>query len=85
MSNFLPVCRIITIIELKVTAFNAECDKFYECYYDKWINRYTLHVFPCPVVLGYDTDITACNYPFAGPSTQCSSAGIKGRRKRRLK
>ena len=63
----------------------TECDKFYECYYDKWINRYTLHVFPCPVVLGYDTDITACNYPFAGPSAQCSSAGIKGRRKRRLK
>ena len=30
MSNFLPVCRIITIIELKVTAFNAECDKFYD-------------------------------------------------------
>ena len=61
----------------------TECDKFYECYYDKWINRYTLHVFPCPVVLGFDTDLTACNYPFAGPSTQCSSgAGHQGRRKR---
>ena len=30
MSNFLPVCRIITIIELKVTAFNAEVDRFYD-------------------------------------------------------
>merc|ERR1712141_56345 len=50
----------------------TECDKFYECYWDKWIEKYTLHVFPCPVVLGYDTDITACNWPFEGPQSQCA-------------
>ena len=52
----------------------TECDKFYECYWDKWIEKYTLHVFPCPVVLGYDTDITACNWPFEGPHAQCASS-----------
>ena len=50
----------------------TECDKFYECYWDKWIEKFTLHVFPCPVVLGYDTDITACNWPFEGPHAQCA-------------
>ena len=49
----------------------TECGKFYECYWDKWVEKYTLHVFPCPVVLGYDTCITACNWPFDGP--QCQS------------
>jgi hypothetical protein len=29
-------------------------------------------VFPCPVVLGFDTGITACSWPFDGP--QCSKA-----------
>ena len=52
----------------------TECDKFYECYWDKWIEKYTLHVFPCPVVLGYDTDITACNWPFEGPHAQCQNS-----------
>lgn len=52
----------------------TECDKFYECYWDKWIEKYTLHVFPCPVVLGYDTDITACNWPFEGPQSQCQNS-----------
>lgn len=52
----------------------TECDKFYECYWDKWIEKYTLHVFPCPVVLGYDTDITACNWPFEGPHSQCQNS-----------
>ena len=52
----------------------TECDKFYECYWDKWIEKYTLHVFPCPVVLGYDTDITACNWPFEGPHAQCAKS-----------
>ena len=48
----------------------TDCDKFYECYWDKWVERYTLHVFPCPVVLGYDSGITACNWPFDGPQCQ---------------
>jgi hypothetical protein len=51
----------------------TDCDKFYECYYDKWIDKFTVHVFPCPIVLGYDTGITACNWPFDGP--QCQAAG----------
>ena len=50
----------------------TDCDKFYECYYDKWIDKFTVHVFPCPIVLGYDTGITACNWPFDGP--QCQAA-----------
>ncbi|XP_059088414.1 mucin-2-like [Tigriopus californicus] len=45
----------------------SDCDKFYECYWDKWVERYTVHVFPCPVVLGFDSGITACNWPFEGP------------------
>merc|ERR1712141_722680 len=32
--------------------------------WDKLVEKYTLHVFPCPIVLGYDTGITACNWPF---------------------
>ena len=48
----------------------TECGKFYECYWDKWVEKYTLHVFPCPVVLGYDSGITACNWPFDGPQCQ---------------
>ena len=48
----------------------TDCDKFYECYWDKWVEKYTLHVFPCPIVLGYDTGITACNWPFDGPQCQ---------------
>ncbi len=51
----------------------TDCDKFYECYYDKWIDKFTVHVFPCPIVLGYDTGITACNWPFEGP--QCQAVG----------
>lgn len=47
-----------------------DCDKFYECFYDKWIDKFTVHVFPCPIVLGYDTGITACNWPFEGPHCQ---------------
>ena len=48
----------------------TDCDKFYECYWDKWVEKYTLHVFPCPVVLGFDTGITACSWPFDGPQCQ---------------
>ena len=48
----------------------TDCDKFYECYWDKWVEKFTLHVFPCPVVLGFDTGITACSWPFDGPQCQ---------------
>jgi hypothetical protein len=47
----------------------ADCQKFYECYWDRWINQYTIHIFKCPVHLVYDDYITACNWPFDGP--QC--------------
>lgn len=47
----------------------SDCQKFYECYWDRWIHQYTLHVFKCPVHLVYDDYITACNWPFDGP--QC--------------
>ncbi|KAA0202919.1 hypothetical protein HAZT_HAZT010841 [Hyalella azteca] len=43
------------------------CDKFYECYWDRWIEKFTLHVFDCPVTIVYDSGITACNWPFNGP------------------
>lgn len=44
------------------------CQHFYECYWDRWINRYTIHIFKCPVHLVYDDYITACNWPFDGPA-----------------
>ena len=43
------------------------CDKFYECYWDRWVEKFTLHVFDCPVTIVYDSGITACNWPFNGP------------------
>lgn len=43
------------------------CDKFYECYWDRWLERFTLHVFDCPITIVYDSGITACNWPFNGP------------------
>ena len=46
-----------------------DCQKFYECYWDRWINKFTVHIFKCPVQLVYDDSITACNWPFDGP--QC--------------
>ncbi|KAK2726723.1 hypothetical protein QYM36_007529, partial [Artemia franciscana] len=46
-----------------------DCRKFYECYYDRWIQKYTLHIFSCPIKLVYDEEIYACNWPFQGP--QC--------------
>lgn len=46
----------------------SDCQKFYECYWDRWINQYTVHIFKCPVHLVYDEYITACNWPFDGPT-----------------
>jgi len=51
----------------------ADCTKFYECYWDKWIEKFTLHIFPCPVAMAvrqYDESISACNWPFLGPNCE---------------
>lgn len=45
-----------------------DCQKFYECYWDRWIYQYTVHIFKCPVHLVYDDYITACNWPLDGPA-----------------
>merc|ERR1712106_400104 len=29
----------------------TDCTQFYECYWDKWIEKFTLHIFPCPVAM----------------------------------
>ena len=50
-----------------------DCTKFYECYWDKWIEKFTLHIFPCPVAMAvrqYDESISACNWPFLGPNCE---------------
>jgi len=51
----------------------TDCTKFYECYWDKWIEKFTLHIFPCPVAMAvreYDESISACNWPFLGPNCE---------------
>ncbi|GFY67051.1 uncharacterized protein TNIN_232431 [Trichonephila inaurata madagascariensis] len=40
-----------------------DCNMFYECFWDKWLNRFTLHVFSCPVRLIYDENIRGCTRP----------------------
>ena len=40
-----------------------DCNKFYECYYDKFLKKYTLHLFECPVKLAFDSRITGCSGP----------------------
>ncbi|KAG8195893.1 hypothetical protein JTE90_001129 [Oedothorax gibbosus] len=40
-----------------------DCNKFYECFWDKWLQKFTLHVFPCPVRLVYDESIRGCSHP----------------------
>lgn len=41
----------------------ADCNKFYECYYDRFVNKYTLHLFECPVKLAFDSRIVGCSGP----------------------
>jgi len=51
----------------------TDCTQFYECYWDKWIEKFTLHIFPCPVAMAvrqYDDSISACNWPFLGPNCE---------------
>ncbi|RXG54074.1 hypothetical protein Avbf_13240, partial [Armadillidium vulgare] len=43
------------------------CNQFYECYWDRWLQKFTLHIFNCPVTIVYDSSITGCNWPFNGP------------------
>jgi hypothetical protein len=40
-----------------------DCNKFYECYYDRYVNKYTLHLFECPVKLAFDSRIVGCSGP----------------------
>lgn len=40
-----------------------DCNKFYECYYDRFLNKYALHMFECPVKLAFDSRIVGCNGP----------------------
>lgn len=46
----------------------TQCNKFYTCRWDCTKNRYTLHVFNCPVHLTFDNDLGACNWPSQGPA-----------------
>lgn len=45
-----------------------QCNKFYACRWDCTKNRYTLHVFNCPVHLTFDNNLGACNWPSQGPA-----------------
>ncbi|XP_013787126.1 uncharacterized protein LOC106471084 [Limulus polyphemus] len=44
-----------------------DCSQFYECYWDKTINKFTLHIFECPVKLVFDNRIYGCNSAYWGP------------------
>ncbi|KAG8233085.1 hypothetical protein J437_LFUL013085 [Ladona fulva] len=48
-----------------------DCNRFYECYWDEWKGRYSLHEFKCPIRLAYDDSLSACNWPTSGPA--CSA------------
>lgn len=39
------------------------CNKFYECFWDKQMNKYTLHMFECPIKLAFDDRIVGCAMP----------------------
>jgi hypothetical protein len=40
-----------------------DCNKFYECYFDRFQNGYTVHLFECPVKLAFDSRIIGCTGP----------------------
>ncbi|XP_066258348.1 uncharacterized protein [Euwallacea similis] len=46
----------------------TQCNKFYSCRWDCKKNRFTLHVFNCPVQLTFDNSLGACNWPSQGPA-----------------
>lgn len=39
------------------------CNKFYECFWDKQLSKYTLHMFECPIKLAFDDRIVGCAMP----------------------
>ncbi|KAL4708706.1 hypothetical protein ACJJTC_017385 [Scirpophaga incertulas] len=47
-----------------------QCNKFYACRWDCTKQRFTLHVFNCPVHLSFDESLGACNWPSQGPACQ---------------
>ncbi|XP_045497665.1 uncharacterized protein LOC123695784 [Colias croceus] len=47
-----------------------QCNKFYACRWDCTKQRFTLHVFNCPVQLSFDPSLGACNWPSQGPACQ---------------
>ncbi|KAM3959181.1 uncharacterized protein ACR2FA_006716 [Aphomia sociella] len=47
-----------------------QCNKFYACRWDCTKQRFTLHVFNCPVQLTFDPSMGACNWPSQGPACQ---------------
>lgn len=40
-----------------------DCNKFYECYFDRFVNKFMLHLFECPVKLAFDSRIVGCSGP----------------------
>ncbi|KAI4457090.1 chitin binding peritrophin-a [Holotrichia oblita] len=46
----------------------TQCNKFYSCRWDCTKNKFTLHVFNCPVHLTFDDSLGACNWPSQGPA-----------------
>ncbi|XP_068632246.1 mucin-2-like [Battus philenor] len=47
-----------------------QCNKFYACRWDCTKQRFTLHVFNCPIQLSFDPNLGACNWPSQGPACQ---------------
>ncbi|KAG0417701.1 hypothetical protein HPB47_005406 [Ixodes persulcatus] len=39
----------------------ADCGRFYECFYDKWLEKFTVHEFECPIKLAFDASVSACS------------------------
>ncbi|GJQ81807.1 hypothetical protein Trydic_g348 [Trypoxylus dichotomus] len=46
----------------------TQCNKFYSCRWDCTKNKFTLHIFNCPVHLTFDDSLGACNWPSQGPA-----------------
>ncbi|XP_043471663.1 serine-rich adhesin for platelets-like isoform X3 [Leptopilina heterotoma] len=46
------------------------CNKFYVCHWDEWKQKFSRHVFNCPIHLTFDSTAGACNWPSKGPACQ---------------
>ncbi|CAN8002275.1 unnamed protein product [Ixodes hexagonus] len=58
--------KVSTIPEVACTRVGlfrhpADCGRFYECYYDKWLEKFTVHEFECPIKLAFDASVSACS------------------------